>query len=275
MNISENIISLLESRHWDKIIKNISDAATNLKIDFFIIGAAARDIGMPENSNFRRTYDIDFAISVTHKNDFFALKEILCLEYSYKEDGEYKLISKNGETIDLVPYGEMRVNYNEIASVMLNEEGLKEVSENGLQTIFLSDETPIKVATLAAVTLLKLISWDDQKDLRGKDAEDINSIMEGYFDLFSNEIFEEHNDLFNEDDNQNTLLPIGTQVLGRHIGSILKGKTVLIKQVLSILQAQTDLEIRLAKRMIKTDEDTIENKKHLLGLIKRGIEEVL
>lgn len=275
MITSDNIIKLLKSRQWDKIIQDISQIAKTLEIDFFIIGAAARDIGMNGDTRFRITSDIDFALSITDKNKFYELKKILCTAFGYKEDGEYKLLHPIYGELDLVPFGEIRINYNQVAAIALNEEGLQEVFEAGLDTIEISEGYNIKVASLAAVTLLKLISWDDQKDNRGKDAEDINAIIEAYFNLNSTEIFDNHNDLFPEGDNDYELSTIGAQVLGRHIGNILKGKTRLIQQIQRILIEQTSTENRLAKRMITTEKDTIAQKQHYLTLLKKGIEECL
>lgn len=168
MTTSNNIIKLLESRQWDKIIQDISQVAQTLDIDFFIIGAAARDIGMNGDTRFRVTNDIDFAVSITDKNKFYELKKILCQEFGYSKDGEYKLLHPMYGELDLVPFGEIRINYNQIAAIALNEEGLKEVAEAGLRTIKITAELSIKVASLAAVTLLKLISWDDQKETVAK-----------------------------------------------------------------------------------------------------------
>jgi predicted nucleotidyltransferase len=275
MPTSSNIIKLLESRQWDKIIQDISQIAKTLEIDFFIIGAAARDIGMNGDTRFRITNDIDFAVSITDKNKFYELKKILCTEFGYQEDGEYKLLHPIYGELDLVPFGEIRINYNQVAAIALNEEGLQEVAEAGLRTIEITAEHSIKVASLAAVTLLKLISWDDQKDNRGKDAEDINAIIEAYFELHSEEIFDNHNDLFPEEDKEYELSTIGAQVLGRHIANILKGKTRLTQQIQRILTEQTATENRLAKRMMKIEEDNIELKQRYLTLLKNGIEERL
>ncbi len=275
MTTSNNIIKLLESRQWDKIIQDISEIAKTLEIDFFIIGAAARDIGMNGDTRFRTTNDIDFAVSITNKNKFYELKKILCTEFGYQEDSEYKLLHPIYGELDLVPFGEMRINYNQVAAIALNEEGLQEVAEAGLRTIEITPGNSIKVASLAAVTLLKLISWDDQKDNRGKDAEDINAIIEAYFDLHRDEIFDNHYDLFPNDEKDYELSTIGAQVLGRHIGQILKGKTRLTKQVQRILTEQTTTENRLARRMIKTEKDNIDSKQYYLTLLKNGIEEGL
>ncbi len=275
MTTSNNIIKLLESRQWDKIIQDVSQIARTLEIDFFVIGAAARDIGMNGNTRFRVTNDIDFALSITDKNKFYELKKILCTQFGYKEDGEYKLLHPIHGELDLVPFGEIRINYNQVAAITLNEEGLQEVAEAGLKPIEITPSHSIKVASLAAVTLLKLIAWDDQKDNRGKDVEDINAIIDAYFDLNIDEIYDNHNDLFSEEDDSSELNTIGAQVLGRHIGNILKGKTRLIQQIQRILTEQTTTENRLAKRMIKIDSDNIVAKQGLLILLKKGIEDAI
>ncbi|MFZ4543414.1 MAG: hypothetical protein ACOYOA_05150 [Saprospiraceae bacterium] len=272
MKTSNPITKLLESRQWDIIIRDISAVSATLELDFFIIGAAARDIGMPENTNLRTTKDIDFAISITDKNKFYELKKILCSELGYREDGNYKLLHKEKGELDLVPFGEMRINYDEVAAISLNEEGLKEVAESGLKEIHIDGDQLIKVATLASITLLKLISWDDQKDHRTKDAQDINEIIEAYFDLHLDQIYEDHNDLFPEskDCELNT---IGAQVLGRHIGNIIRGHDTLTTQIVRILTEQTTTEHRFAIRMLKNDEDTIDSKVVLLKLILKGTQE--
>jgi predicted nucleotidyltransferase len=278
MSTSNPIIELLRSHQWDKIISDVSKVATALDIDFFIIGAAARDIWLHEqNHRMRVTKDIDFAVSITETSKFYALKKGLCERFDYKEDGEYSLIGANGEALDLVPYGEMRVNYSDVMAISPNEEGLKEVAELGLMPLDLDNGFSIKIATLAAIALLKLISWDDQKELRTKDAEDIDSIIKSYFDLHINEIFEVHYDVIPDDPEQKDFnARIGASVLGRHIGKIVADKPTLKNQIIRILSNEIQVENTkgLAAKMIGKTEDTIFDKKVLLNLLLEGVEKV-
>lgn len=78
--------------------------------------------------------------------------------------------------------------------------------------------------------------------------------------------------MFPEEDQEYELSTIGTQVLGRHIANILKGKTRLTQQIQRILTEQTSTDNRLAKRMMKVEKDNIESKQHYLTLLKNIIE---
>ena len=81
--------------------------------------------------------------------------------------------------------------------------------------------------------------------------------------------------MFREEDHSYELNTIGAQVLGRHIGNILKNKTRLTQQIQRILTEQSSKENRLAKRMIKTQNDSIESKQQYLSLLEKGIDEMI
>jgi predicted nucleotidyltransferase len=73
--------------------------------------------------------------------------------------------------------------------------------------------------------LLKLVAYDGRPEKRLKDARDIANIIENYFDLQTDLVYDQHNDIFNvaEDAlNQLFLEEVSAEVLGREIKKIIK-----------------------------------------------------
>jgi predicted nucleotidyltransferase len=62
-----------------------------------------------------------------------------------------------------------------------------------------------RVCTLAGIVLLKFISYDDRPEHRSKDIIDIGAILLHYFDIVEDDIYQNHNDLFSDDEFDITL----------------------------------------------------------------------
>lgn len=116
--------------------------------------------------------------------------------------------------------------------------GLQEVFETGTEKVAQTAGKEFRVAYLAGIVLLKLVAYDDRPEKRFKDARDIANIIENYFDLQTDLIYEEHNDIFAVDDgalDQLLLEEIAAEVLGREIKEIVKDNLELLRRVQNIL----------------------------------------
>lgn len=70
-----------------------------------------------------------------------------------------------------------------------------------------------KIATLPSIILLKLIAYDDRPEFRIKDIQDISDIINMYFEIETNIIFDEHYDLLERIDEGHGV--IASRVIGR------------------------------------------------------------
>ena len=138
---------------------------------------------------------------------------------------------------------------------------LKEVFERGIEGVIFDDGATYQVATIPAIVLLKFIAWDDRPEYRLKDLQDIAVILDNYFHRFSDDIYDNHSDLF---DNRE-LEEIAAYVIGRKIKSIIGDSADLKKRIIHIL---TDKQKAIAERLIlKTEQGEADIVKVLQNLL--------
>jgi predicted nucleotidyltransferase len=249
MNISLNLSEILDT-HTTSAIFSIHTVATELEIPFFIIGAMARDIILTYGFNIppmRATNDIDFAVQVESWAQLDRLKRKLIETGDYKASRDiHRLLLNNVFPVDIVPYGALSDSYS-IAwppdyDVTMSVEGFHESFQNSIG-VNLQNEPPIvvQVASLEGLALLKIISWDENPNIRNKDAVDLFIIMNNYIDAgnedrFYSEIGElvDKNDKFNQD--YDTLSAI---FLGRTIAMMLNNSLAIKQKVIDILNRET------------------------------------
>ncbi|MEO6667874.1 MAG: hypothetical protein ABIN36_00275 [Ferruginibacter sp.] len=218
----------------------LEDAFGKLSIDFYLIGAIARDIWYAKgNANSTATRDIDFAVFIADHEDYNKLKEYLVQQKNFVESNTnaFTIISPEGLVVDVLPFGEIEIDNK----INMSGEGLTSIKVNGFQEVYNSGTEIIEfgnghafsVATLSSIVLLKLISFDDRPEQRLKDPGDIASIIQNYFDLKSDTIYANHADLF---ENENfTLQKAAARVIGRGIKNTVESNTVLKERIIRIL----------------------------------------
>jgi len=245
------------------IFDALEEAFNELSIDFYLIGAIARDIWYAKgNAVSTGTRDVDFAVFIANSEDYDRLKTYLIQQKKFVESktNVFAITSPEGLAVDILPFGEIEIDDNiniqsqGLTSVHLN--GFKEVYESGTETLKLETGHAFEVATLPSIVLLKLISYDDRPDQRLKDPRDIAGIIQNYFDLQSDNIYENHTDLF--DDDNFTLQKVGARVIGREIKAIVESNSALKERLITILEDhinQADKSIFI--RNIRTDEDFV------------------
>jgi predicted nucleotidyltransferase len=267
--------------NYKEIFEALERGFTKFGIDFYLVGATARDVwmrGVHEKPPKRATSDLDFGIMIKDSYLFDELKEYLIKEegfVSYKENA-FVLIWKDKTQVDLIPFGELETEG--VATVKgtgftsMNVEGFKEVFEQASEEIQTEDQR-FKVCTLAGIVILKLIAWDDRPEMRGDDIDDIAEIIKNYFHFNSEAIWEHHSDLFTDD---NELDEIASQYLGREIGKIISGNEKLISRVKGILEKglRDSDSNNLDELLARESSETIDYSRSLIEHILAGIKEV-
>lgn len=269
----------LQNSHLKDIIHDLQKAATELKIDFFGIGALARNTWYVSNDEpSRGTKDVDFAVYIPNTKTYTQLRDKLAKDYAYTKisTNNFRLTSPYGIPLDLLPFGEIKEDNNAMregaALISGNFDGLSEVYTNGLINAEIEDDK-IKVCSIPSVVLLKLIAYDDRPENRPKDPLDIDSIIKHYPNIEMEFIWAEYTFLYEQDLNSEQM---GTKVLGYEISKITHKNEQLTDRILDILNKSIDLESNLAEQMIQdTDKETIESKTNLLKILKEGIQEGL
>ncbi len=211
-------------------IKMINDVASDLKIPMFIIGATARDVILKhgfELESFRATKDIDFAVQVETWEQFEKLKqELIGTNYFSPDKNSHRLYFQKALPIDLLPFGSLvddnRLSWPPDFESEMDIDGFGECYHNSIQVQLQEDPSIIvRVASIEGLSILKIISWDENPHVRNKDALDLFTIMVNYIEAGNEKrLFEEAGDMFREDEISDYDMT-SSRFLGRNIADIL------------------------------------------------------
>ena len=232
-------------------LKRTFDAAD---VSFYLIGARARDVWFLPEKKSRITRDVDW-IAASEEDTIFKEIRLQLIKYEgfTETQNPYSLLSREGMTVDLLPF---------IQNKDRSLEGLKEVFERGTEGVLFDNSAVYHVATLPAIVFLKLIAWDDRPDYRLKDLGDITLIFDNYFDLTSDDIYDNHNDLFGD---TIELDEIAAHVIGRKIKYIIGDSIDLRTRLTHILtEKRAVIAQRIAANDSKSESEITQILTHLL-----------
>ena len=233
------------------LFTSVSETAGLLGIEFFVVGATARDMifelghGRPSQ---RATLDRDFGVRVESWAEFGKLKESLLTSGLFEETRDAKRLRfQGGLDVDIVPFGGVADNEGAIRwppedDVVMSTVGFEDAYRTA-QRVRVKADPPldILVASIPGLTILKLISWADRPHARSRDAIDLAFILERYLDAGNTDrLFEEHADLVEVADFDYDRA--GARLLGRDIAKI--GAPETIKRIREILAKETSDEGR-------------------------------
>lgn len=257
-----------------EVFIQISETCKELEIEFFIVGAIARNIWyVSKDENSRGTKDIDFGVYISDIKQFNDLRTALKEKYSYIEStvNAFCLITQDQKQIDLLPFGEIEKNGQVIIEgkglTKVNLDGFKEVFKVGAKEVQIGNESYLS-CSIPGVMILKLIAYDDRPDKRIKDIVDINSICQNYPSLESDFIWGNHFDLYNGELEHEE---VGVIALGREMRTLVKGNNDLENRLIKIMDRAINEESPLLSLMIQNSEtETIANKKSIMEKLKLG-----
>jgi predicted nucleotidyltransferase len=184
---------------------------SSMGIPFFVVGATARDILLDVSQGIgskRATIDIDIAVFIENWDQFEHIKDELIRTADFSPTREtQRLLFKKRLPVDIVPFGGVSekgdfIEWPPDRSFKMSVAGFRECYQHLVQAkISDKPELSINVVSLAGLTILKLISWDDNSDRRQKDASDLVFIIQNYLDAGNLErLFEEASDIVDSGD---------------------------------------------------------------------------
>jgi predicted nucleotidyltransferase len=214
-------------------------------IDFYLVGAVARDVQFSEQpglASLRKTNDVDVALMINDEGHFYEIKNALLATGHFTEHKTepIKLFYKHAIEFDLLPFGEIE---NEAHEITLHKPRLFVMDMPGFRealsyknVIEIDDDFKLHICSLEGLVLLKLFAYGDKPE-RTKDISDIGHILTAYFDLCSDEIYENNVDVMDLYDTANPkyLSLIASRIIGRKIKMILSGDQALIRRIKLIL----------------------------------------
>lgn len=262
-----------------EIFNALEEAFQALGIDFYLIGAQARDVWFSHAGKApKQTNDVDFAVLVSNTADYERLREYLKEHKQFRSTSTnaFVMLTEEGAQVDILPFGGIQIDETVkiegegLTSIQVN--GFMEVFESGTETADIATGHCFRVASLAAIVLLKLVAFDDRPEQRDKDPRDIADILDHYFELQENLIYEHHNDLFTDNA---TLLEIGGTVAGREIKKIIGVNPLLLQRISGILTGHINQRERssFVRMMVFKDTDTVEARVQQLQQLLNGIKQ--
>ncbi len=176
-----------------QVMAELGIACRQVGIDFYVVGAIARDIWLTSNgvSPRRMTADLDLALAVADADHYRQLRDLLLAHDRFVELSTSVFALRHQETslvVDLMPFGAIA---DERWQVRLDGMGMEAISVAGFNEMATAAQIveageagdQWRVASVAGIVLLKLIAWQDRPERRGKDATDLRLLLDYYFDL--------------------------------------------------------------------------------------------
>lgn len=233
------------------VVQALQDVTQALGMDYFLMGAAARDLMLQHAHNIapsRLTEDVDFAVSVPNWTSFESLRIALLGSNQFSGSNGpavHKLRHKaTGLPLDIVPFGgientDRTISWPPDHHTVFDCFGASEAFETSIR-VRLPNKVTLRVASIPALALLKITAWADRKHSHpGRDAGDLLLYARHYLDCDNlDRAAQDHSDLFNTDDYDYEAT--GARLLGRDIADLLNQQS--IEPVLSIMLAQADAE---------------------------------
>jgi predicted nucleotidyltransferase len=169
------------------ILTAVASVASELKIDWLIVGAAGRVLLLEEVYKLprgRATEDVDYGVMVDSWDHYQAFVERLCKDPRVHKDGKQaqRLRFSDYGIIDLVPFGGVEsdgqlIRWPPDGDFVMNVAGFQEAYVNAVQ-VLVNDTLMVRVVSPVGLLLLKLVAWEDRKISQpGKDATDIAYVL--------------------------------------------------------------------------------------------------
>lgn len=278
-----NFEQIRQDEKMDSLLQALERGFEKFGIDFYLVGAVSRDVWMAGIHGLKprqTTGDIDFAVYINDKGVYEALKEYLITKEGFipYRKNPFVLIGKEGMQVDLLPFGAIedhgrRVNLRDGGYICVD--GFKEVYDNRLPEVEIGGHK-FKFCSLPGIVLLKMIAWEDRPEIRSGDIIDISDVLNHYWDMHSNEIYENHNDIFTEEGLESiTTTELAARVMGREIKIIAKRDEKLLARIANLLAVNTaDARTsKMAEIMVQYFDNTLEDNLRLLQHLKTGFDE--
>jgi len=219
----------------NEVINFFKEISEKLGIEFYLIGAKARDMWLLDVKHLdsaRATEDIDFAVKIDTYDQYEEIRSMLLRLKFVQTDLPYRL-RFSGSIVDLIPFGSIARD----DMISLNN-GKFQMSVKGMNISVQNskDLSPhLHLITLPALCVLKLISYSEKKAERSKDFTDFIYILENYFFILGDKIYNDYIDILAEVHNDKLT---GAKILGMEIRNIISKDTEIQNIVVGVLEEQ-------------------------------------
>lgn len=268
----------------EDLFRALARAASDEELDFFVVGAIARDMltVLAHDIRIKRaTEDVDCGIRVRSWEEDARLRQALIGTTEFRQDPKerQRLIYRERINVDLVPFGAIEDEEGKILwppemDFEMNTLGFDEAYSDSI-TVRVAEDVELKTASLPGLALMKLVAWKDRRNRYRKDAQDLGFIMSIYLDAGNQErVYDEGGDAIDLLDDDFDYNQAGARLLGRDVGRILTDRSRAAVEEILEGQAVALREHPIVEDMIAGGLNFHGDFDHALSLLeafKRGI----
>lgn len=236
-----------------RVLARVDDIASDAAVDYMVVGATARTIlsfGLVGTRPERATQDIDIAAAMGTWDDFDRFVSRLD-----RHGGSAHSFLVEGVEVDVLPYGGVEDEDRTILwpdDHRMNVRGLREAGAAAEQ-VLLPGGLVVKVPTVPALALLKLLTWCDRRTTTTHDAIDLGTMIGWYWSgPYLGRLYDEEFELLERHDYDPALA--GAWLLGSHMSGLLDPEGVA---VLLDIVGDDDVLARLANDVRLTRGPTL------------------
>lgn len=177
-----------------EVLRAIDVVTKEIGMAYVLVGATARDVIMYHvfgHKPSRASRDVDFALLVDGWDLFEELKNRLVSsgQFSSEKNSAQRMFYRQMATgyqfmVDLIPFGGVENEAHQLVwppdmSIVMTVAGFADVL--GVSSkVQVESDLIINVASLAGLSLLKLMAWVDRRDSSEKDASDLVDLLRSY-----------------------------------------------------------------------------------------------
>lgn len=244
------------------LLKELNTFFGGMDVDFYVIGATARDIilsNLHDLTPDRKTDDLDIAIAISDWSQFQAIEKALPEKEGFKKSKEQKqrFIYNGIYVVDIVPFGEVAKDDGNIywppdETIAMSVWGFPEMA-NSTINIEIDGEFSIKIASLPGLFILKLVAWKDRYLFASKDAYDMALLLTNYLDINTERAVQDHYDLYEADDFDPVIA--GAQLMARDVKLLVRNSEKTLTYLREIISTEIELaeESKLINQLVESN----------------------
>jgi len=266
-----------------ELLSKINQVAKEVNADFFVIGAAARDLVLEKGLGVtvgRATVDLDLGVMVNGWSSFSKLKAKLLSTGQFEMDKKiaHRFLYKSALPLDIIPFGKIEsppgsIKWPPDREIKMNVKGFQEAFDNSL-LVRVGPDLNILFVSLPGLAVLKLVAWSERSsEAASKDAYDLALLLRSYVRAGNmDRLYKEKMDLLEAEDHDQDRA--GARLLGQDMSRMMTKGTRT--EILRILRNNTDpkksqkLTIAISRQL---GMDRYQEAQNLLVSVVRGIEE--
>ena len=253
----------LSNPELKSILQTLNSFFQSKEIDFYIVGATARDILLTNLYGLipeRKTMDIDIAIAISDWKEFEIIERELPQREYFEKDSHQKqrFIYKGFYAIDVIPFGKIAQKDGNIywppdGVIAMSVSGFPEIAAATI-SVSIDNEFDIKVSSLSGFFLLKLMAWKDRHLYSSKDAYDIALILLHYLGINEQRAVQEHYDLYEAEPFDQ--VEASGRLIARDVKALIGSNKDTMTYLIKILEKEITLaqESSLVNQLVKTSK---------------------